>query len=242
MSTPRRPPTLSDDDLRAGWEAAAGGDTATVDAGAACPSPERIWAAAHGELGPVEAREVVDHMAACPACAEAWRLARRLGAATAPAARTLELRDRAAAARPSPGRPWWLAAVAAALVATLGIGLREVWMPDGPATFRGSETATVRPLVADGATLPRDRFELAWEAVPEALEYDLRLTTADLVPMEVRRGLDAPRHRVPPERLAALDAGSRLFWQVEVVLADGGREISPSFEVVLGPPAGRAPP
>jgi hypothetical protein len=76
--------------------------------------------------------------------------------------------------------------------------------------------------------------------VPGAAEYDLRVTTADLVPVETRRGLDSPRYRVPPERLARLDDGSRLYWQVEVVLEDGDREASPAWEVVLAP-EGRSP-
>lgn len=227
---------FSDRELRAAWESAAAGGAASAETADGCPAADRVWAAAHGELGPAETREVVDHVAACPACAEAWRLARHLGADEAGAAAAARAAGRTHHAHAS--RPWWLAAVAAMLVAMIGIGTR-VWSP-GPAEFRGGDGAAVRPLVADGVELPRDRFELAWEPVPGAAEYDLRVTTADLVPVETRRGLDSPRYRVPPERLARLDDGSRLYWQVEVVLEDGDREASPAWEVVLAP-EGRSP-
>ena len=36
---------------------------------AACPPPEKIWEAVRGELPPAQTREIVTHMAACPACA-----------------------------------------------------------------------------------------------------------------------------------------------------------------------------
>lgn len=240
MSAPR----LTDDDLRQGWEAAAhdGEAAATADStpdASACPDPALLWDAAHGELDPAETRAVVDHVAVCPACAEAWRLARHLdataGADAVPA--VLERPARPAASR----RPWWLAAVAAVLVATVGIGLRDVWMPAGPSTFRGGDGATVHPRIADGAALPHDDFELAWEPVADAVEYDLRLTTDALEPVALRRGLEDPSYRVPPERLADLPDGALLFWQVEVVLAGGEREVSPTFEVRLES-AGRSPP
>jgi hypothetical protein len=223
---------LTDDELRAAWRSDADGGRTPADP-AACPGPERIWAAVHGELGPAETRRVVDHLVGCAECAEAWRLARHIGqGAAVPAAAR-----RARAAGSSPRRPWWLAAVAAVLVAAIGIGTRDLWLPGGE-TFRGNGSAAIRPLVADGAELPRDRFELAWEAVPGAVEYDLRLTTAELAPVVNRQGLDLPRYRVPAERLDALGDGSRLYWQVEAVLEDGERAVSPSWAVVLGSPAG----
>src|SRR4051794_18967508 len=40
-----------------------------------CPPPETIWSAVRGELEPRALRELLDHVAACPACAEDWRLA-----------------------------------------------------------------------------------------------------------------------------------------------------------------------
>ena len=41
-----------------------------------CPAPEEVWDALHGGDAPRRAA-IVDHMAKCPVCAEAWRLAVR---------------------------------------------------------------------------------------------------------------------------------------------------------------------
>lgn len=43
----------------------------------ACPPSEEVWDALHGAMDPERRARVVDHMAACPMCAEAWRLAVR---------------------------------------------------------------------------------------------------------------------------------------------------------------------
>lgn len=43
-----------------------------------CPAPEKIWAAVHMELPQSERRELVDHLASCPFCAEDWRIAWQL--------------------------------------------------------------------------------------------------------------------------------------------------------------------
>lgn len=51
---------------------------APARAGAACPPPDRIWAAVLGELEPDEARRLVDHSISCTTCSAAWRLARSL--------------------------------------------------------------------------------------------------------------------------------------------------------------------
>src|SRR4029453_10866623 len=63
-----------------------------------CPPAERIWAAISRELSAGERAAIVDHLAVCPTCAEAWRLAMALGQeqVSAPAPRL--------AARPT----WWL--------------------------------------------------------------------------------------------------------------------------------------
>lgn len=41
-----------------------------------CPAPEDVWDALHGTDADVRGR-MIDHMAGCPVCAEAWRLAVR---------------------------------------------------------------------------------------------------------------------------------------------------------------------
>jgi len=61
------------DDLRIAFAGALNGDHEIVG----CPPAEDVWDALHGGLAPRRRREVVDHTAACPLCAEAWRLAVR---------------------------------------------------------------------------------------------------------------------------------------------------------------------
>ena len=39
-----------------------------------CPATGEIWDGLHGALPPERLREVVDHLASCTACAEAWRI------------------------------------------------------------------------------------------------------------------------------------------------------------------------
>ncbi len=42
-----------------------------------CPAPDTLLSAFHRLLSQDEIDAVLDHTAACPVCAEAWRLARR---------------------------------------------------------------------------------------------------------------------------------------------------------------------
>ena len=46
-------------------------------------------------------------------------------------------------------------------------------------------------------------------------------------------GLPSPQFQVPAPALAGLPPGSRLYWQVTAVLADGTRVTSPTFSVLL---------
>ncbi|MCA9488952.1 MAG: hypothetical protein KC621_03495 [Myxococcales bacterium] len=43
----------------------------------ACPPADAVWDAIHGAVTPEERQRIVDHIAVCPMCAEAWRLAVR---------------------------------------------------------------------------------------------------------------------------------------------------------------------
>ena len=50
----------------------------------ACPTPERLYEAFH-RLIPMEERlDIIDHIASCPMCADAWRLAGRTDAPAPP--------------------------------------------------------------------------------------------------------------------------------------------------------------
>src|SRR5436305_14186272 len=56
------------------WRAAFAEPDAAPDP-ASCPTPETLWSAVRGELPAQQMGEVLDHVAACAACAEDWRLA-----------------------------------------------------------------------------------------------------------------------------------------------------------------------
>ncbi|MCB9669285.1 MAG: hypothetical protein H6736_01415 [Alphaproteobacteria bacterium] len=62
-----------DDELRAAFRGAFGAGLPTD----ACPPPEQIFEAYHRLLPREEVDAVIDHIASCPVCADAWRLAGR---------------------------------------------------------------------------------------------------------------------------------------------------------------------
>lgn len=68
------------DDLRLAFAGALNGRVDMIG----CPPAEDVWDAFHGVLAPERRRQVVDHTATCPMCAEAWRLAVRGTPAFAP--------------------------------------------------------------------------------------------------------------------------------------------------------------
>jgi hypothetical protein len=94
-----------------------------------CPAPESLWEAVRSELPAARRREVVDHVAGCLVCAEAWRLAVEIDPDPRPAAAVA-------------GRSWLamlfephrLVPLAAALaIAAAGVlTLRGPSAPDGP--------------------------------------------------------------------------------------------------------------
>lgn len=71
--------TTPDAELDRMRQAFADDTTAATD----CPPAVRIWEAVNSRLEPVDAAAVVDHVASCGACAEAWRMARELEPAEA---------------------------------------------------------------------------------------------------------------------------------------------------------------
>ena len=190
-----------------------------------CPDPDRLWLAARGELEPTQSRDIVDHTASCPSCAEDWRLARELGETTA-----LSADGRAAGDR----RPaiWGLVAAAAALVLVL-VGLpflrRDATAP--AETVRAGETqAQIRSLVEEDASLNREDFVLRWTlGSATARHFALRVATVDLDVLVETSGLEEPAFRISPQDLAAVPTGGTILWQVEATLADGEVVTSPTF-------------
>lgn len=77
-----------------------------------CPSADRLWEAAHGELPPDQIEVVVAHIVECGACAEAWRVARDFGPAFAQGA-----------SAGKEGVPAWWFALAASLAVIVGASM-----------------------------------------------------------------------------------------------------------------------
>lgn len=193
----------------------------------ACPEPETIWEAVRGSLPPAGARDVVEHTARCPSCAEDWRLALALWqqetAAAAPAPLRVSPRVRRL-------RTWGLAAAAALALAVVGV--QWLWQPTSPTSpvYRDGEQKAIQSQVADGRALPRDRFVLRWTApVPAGATYGIEVSTEDLQEVASAEGLREPRYQVPAAALKDFPAGSRLLWKVEADLPKGGHVSSQTF-------------
>jgi hypothetical protein len=215
-------------------------------AAAACPGDEAIWDAVHGALPPDLLRELVDHLAACPACAESWRIAmqfERSGAEIAAASE--EASASAVHSRPAAGtghrtRSWLYggAAAAAALAAAVLLhhdaGHRAT--PAG-GTLRGGGTtagqlSAVRWLTESEAVLARRDAVLHW-AGPPATIYDLTVERGEapavpgsgvagpLPPLAAASGLTATSYRLAAADLAPAPAGSLVRATLTAHLPDG---------------------
>jgi hypothetical protein len=183
-----------------------------------CPPAETLWAAVHGELPPGALRDVVDHTATCPACAEDWRLAvevKREATATAEVAT-----GRAASPVLYPRR--WLrlaplVAAAAAIVA-LVVGLPLTRHGDGPTVTRGGQQVISR--LAEGQELPRDQCLIIWSGPPGAT-YKLEVDKLAGDPLFSKSGLAVTSYLVPKSSLAGISSGTQLQWKVTATLPGG---------------------
>jgi len=214
-----------DSTLREAFQARTGGPPP----GTACPDPGRIYDAARGVLPSGATREVVEHVALCPDCAEAWRLAaafeEEAGAGEEPA--------------PVTARPAWrprLVAVAATLVAAAlaaGLWWSVVTVPEQAPVYRAAGEAEIVSLLPEGEPLDRDAPVLRWqfvpEAAPEGTTYDLLVSTDALEPVAEATELDERRYELPQEALTDLPPGAQLLWRVEATTPDGRRITSPTI-------------
>ncbi|MFI5008279.1 MAG: hypothetical protein ACHQKZ_12595 [Solirubrobacterales bacterium] len=194
-----------------------------------CPAPEQLWGAMRAELPVERRRDVVDHVAGCLVCAEAWRLAveidpdpRPVSAAHAPSwfAAPFELRA--------------LAPLAAVLVVAIA-GLFFLRGPDGKQDpgYRQPGSEAMRSLLPEDEPVSRADLRLRWSPGPEGARYDVRVTTESLEAVASARSLVEPSFVVPESALVSLPPGSRLLWQVQMRLPDGERRDSPTFVTLL---------
>jgi hypothetical protein len=122
-------------------------------------------------------------------------------------------------------------ALAASLLVAVGI-YREAVVPSQP-TYRASQEATVRSLLAAGQALPREAAVLRWTPVAGATSYDVSVSTEDLRQVASAHGQTATAYQLPKEALASLPQGAKLLWQVDAVFPDGHHVTSPTFTTAL---------
>jgi hypothetical protein len=200
-----------------------------------CPAPDRIWAAVQLELPLEERLAIIDHLASCQVCAEAWRLSMELaaeGTTVKPDDRTPAPFNRAAILTTAKSRPAW-AAIAASLgvIAGLVFVLRSS-LTDEP-VLRAPANGAIESLVGERGQIPRDDFRLEWSAGPPGARYDLTMTTSDLEVIVDVRGLDRTEYRIAPERLADVPPGARVLWRVFARTPDGATVSSRTFETTV---------
>lgn len=191
---------------------------------ALCPAPEALWNAVAGQAPRGEAERLVLHIAECPSCAEAWRLARELS----PRQRSSPRAERRSGTRGS-GRGSALLAAAAGLVLALVALVTRPAATTAPPAFREGEAPVLHSLVAEATALPRSRCVLRWAGGPASARYTLRVTTESLETLVHVRGLERPEYAVPESSLSGVPPGGRVLWRVDAVAADGSRTAGPTF-------------
>jgi hypothetical protein len=219
---------MSNAEWREAWAALADRTTPTH----ACPPAERLWEAAHGELSPDHVAAVVDHVAQCALCAEAWEIAADLAKEAAPAqpARVLTFPSR---------RVWTWASLAAAAVIALGVFVvPRDWITregESPAdVYRTESSPALRLLIPDGQALPRNAAVLKWSSAGDNATYSIQVATDDLTPVAKADHLNATEYTVPETALSALPAGAKLVWRVQASWPDG-RSIRSAASMIIVP-------
>lgn len=208
------------DRLRAAFAAAA--DRTTSSSGG-CPDAERLWAGARGELSGVELEALVEHSAACVACAREWRLAVDLGAqlpapAPGPTVDVIPIASFWSVSRLVP-------ALAASLVLVIGGSFlymnsrapefNSIGLPSSDATRDADSGALVVVIEPEGlVTVVPEEFR--WEPVADADRYQVRLFTEDGTVVWTSAELTETAAGWPDE--VTLESGA-FYWQVAALHA-----------------------
>jgi hypothetical protein len=185
------------------------------------PDAEELYEAASGNLERERRLEIIDHVAKCAECTQAWRIALEAGAREAASSVTQ---------RPLTQRPWRFALAASVILAVGLVTYLVIPVDHGVPQYR-DVVDPLAPVSAIGSTLPRDRFVLRWSAGPPGTTYGIRLSTADLAPLLTQSGIAVTELVVPAPVLANVKAGEELLWQVEARLPDGRRVVSQTYVV-----------
>lgn len=217
-----------------------------------CPLPERIWDAVRLQVSLDDRLEIIDHLAECPTCSEAWSLAAELEIAheqldqpnvTAPAPASVVLAAwpayipaSARSLSASYGRNALLIGTAAVLFVALGIGLLlrrpDAQLPRDAQPPR-ELTELLQRLDQQVADLSQSDFRLRWTPGPAGARYDVTVLTPDMDVVAEVRNLDVAEYQVPPERLAAVTEGTTLLWRIIAHTPEGSPVSSGQFAVRL---------
>lgn len=180
------------------------------------PGAEELYEAASGNLARERRLEIIDHVAKCAECTQAWKIALEVDAREEKVSGTQ--------------RPWRFALAASVILAVGLMTYLVVPFDQGTPQYRDA-VDPLAPVTAIGSTLPRDQFVLRWSAGAAGTTYLVRLSTADLASLLVKSDITATELLVPSSVLANVKAGEELLWQVEAQLPDGRRVASQTYVV-----------
>ena len=180
---------------------------------------------AAGELPPTEVAPLLDHATGCSRCFAALTVARSLREEEPAAVHPIE------AARSATRHRGWIAALAAAAAFVAIVSLRRAEPPEP--VYRGTATG---PAPTSAEALPRDAMRLSWTPGPLGSRYDIVVHDERLVPIAEARDLTEATWMVPAGSLRALPSGSRVVWQVTVILPDGLELRLPTWHTMVAGP------
>ena len=199
-----------------------------------CPPAEWIWESVRGESSPATLRRTLEHVAVCPVCTEAWRLAKQLEESVEQGRE--ESPRKSAPPRPEVARParWRLASMAAAAVVALAV-IQVAERVERSAEFRDRDREVIE-LLNRGHLLRREGV-LRWQGPEDAEYYNLRVTLASDAmsrpPLAEEVELRAREFRIPAEVLSDLPAGATLQIHLEAVHPIAGRLDADTFFIDL---------
>ena len=198
---------------------------------AGCPSAEALFSLLGPAASPAERERLVDHVAACSACAEELRLMRSLGPWSESLARRLAEAGEALdipPPRPFPARrglfrPLALAAALAAALVGGGVLFRQHLAPvavEAPVedpvqdVERGTAPAEVSP--APDSVLPAPPETLQWPSQAGAMSYRVKLYDEEARLLWQSGPSRQPRAVLPPAVRDRLHPGADYFWVIEL--------------------------
>jgi hypothetical protein len=120
-------------------------------------------------------------------------------------------------------------------VAIVALGtVMVVRQPPSPdPVVRDRPANTIRSLLAEDASLPRDAFHLRWSGGPAGSRYDVIVTTTGLDEVANVRAIEGTELTIEPARLAPVSPGTRLLWRVVASTPDGRTIASPTYAVIV---------